>query len=476
MNMSDTFSDVKIFLRAINVNYRDVSGVVKWAIYRSHLRLIKGIDALKLPYLIGVSECLCRASRWGHVHLVQYFYNQGANVNIDSDYAVKIAAQKGHLEVVEFLHSKGADIHSDYEYALCRAAKYGHLQVVKFLHAKGGQDNPFADIDMALVEAAHNGHLSVVEFLHANGANITECGRWALERAAQQGHLEVVRFLHGNGIDITKCGRWALEQAAHSGHLEVVRYLAKEIANTMPFDFLIESVTIQIGDYIEFSRPDNRTTPRLKSCINRAICYGAIEGHLEVVRFLHEFGADVTYDNNRPIRNAVMSKNLELVRYLVAAGADVGVNGDVCLMTAVRNGDLPMVQFLIGAGIDTNPNHMLNSALSVACHNGKLQVARYLVMLGANVQTDNNQPIRQAAAAGHASVVRFLHGQGADICSINFSTGAAATYTKIKYWLQTQVSELKRLAAKCYVLYYQEMPDADSVPTDVLDILAAANY
>jgi len=43
------------------------------------------------------------------------------------------AAESGHLDVVKYLVEKGADVHADDDGALRWAAESGHLDVVKYL-------------------------------------------------------------------------------------------------------------------------------------------------------------------------------------------------------------------------------------------------------------------------------------------------------------------------------------------------------
>ena len=49
-------------------------------------------------------------------------------------------AENGHLEVVKYLVENGADIHANNDHALRWSARFGHLEVVKYLIEKGGQN------------------------------------------------------------------------------------------------------------------------------------------------------------------------------------------------------------------------------------------------------------------------------------------------------------------------------------------------
>jgi Ankyrin repeats (many copies) len=57
----------------------------------------------------------------------------GADVHFNNDEALRRASRNGHLSVVEFLVKAGANVHALSDEALYIASKYGHLPVVEFL-------------------------------------------------------------------------------------------------------------------------------------------------------------------------------------------------------------------------------------------------------------------------------------------------------------------------------------------------------
>ena len=50
----------------------------------------------------------------GHLEVVKFLVDKGANVSADNDYALRWSANGGHLEVVKFLVSQGADIRANH--------------------------------------------------------------------------------------------------------------------------------------------------------------------------------------------------------------------------------------------------------------------------------------------------------------------------------------------------------------------------
>jgi ankyrin repeat protein len=173
-------------------------------------------------------EALTLASYNGRLNVVKYLIEKGANIHAKDDDALKWALQNAHLEVVKYLVEKGADIHS-YDDALKWALQNGHLDVVKYLVENGA--NIHANDDYALRLASRNGHLEIVKLLVENGANIHADDDGALIEASKNGHLEVVKYLVENGSNIHAKDDYPLRWASHNGHLEVVRYLNQIILN-----------------------------------------------------------------------------------------------------------------------------------------------------------------------------------------------------------------------------------------------------
>ena len=93
---------------------------------------------------------------------------------------------------------------------------------------------------------------------------------------------------------------------------------------------------------------DNGATPLFKS---------AHQGHLEVVRFLVESGADKhqgrTDNGSTPLSIAADQGHLEVVRFLVESGANkdqgLTIDGRTPLFIAAQTGHLEVVGFLGGS-------------------------------------------------------------------------------------------------------------------------------
>ena len=142
---------------------------------------------------------------------------------------MKLLGDKWDLNVIEYLIENGADIHIEDDFALRHAAENGQLKIVKYFIKN--EADIHAHNDFALRHAAHNGHLEVVKYLLEKGANIHVYDDFALRNAAENGHLEIVKYLVENGADIHVYNDYALRLATRNGHLEVVKYLLSKMDN-----------------------------------------------------------------------------------------------------------------------------------------------------------------------------------------------------------------------------------------------------
>ncbi|XP_019763189.1 ankyrin repeat and KH domain-containing protein 1 isoform X1 [Dendroctonus ponderosae] len=346
---------------------------------------------------------LMEAASAGHVGLAKILLMNGAGINTHSnefkESALTLACYKGHLDMVRFLLEAGADQEhktDEMHTALMEASMDGHVEVARLLLDSGAQVNmPTDSFESPLTLAACGGHVDLAMLLIERGANIEEVndeGYTPLMEAAREGHEEMVHLLLGQGANINaqtdETQETALTLACCGGFTEVSDILLKGGAD------------IELG----------ASTPLMES---------SQEGHLELVRFLLEYGANVnavTQTNDTALTYACENGHTDVAELLIQYGADIeheSEGGRTPLMKACRAGHLCTVKFLIDKGANprkqtTNNDH---TPLSLACAGGHLPVVQLLLENNADPNhklKDNSTMLIEASKGGHANVVQLL--------------------------------------------------------------------
>ena len=194
--------------------------------------------------------------------------------------------------------------------------------------------------------------------------------------------------------------------AAHNGHLNTVKILLEYGADIGARGTLLK-VTKKSKQVVEGCTP---------------LWAAASSGFLDVVKLLIERNADAndrTSMGSTPLKAAAYSGNLDVVRYLVERG-QVDVNArnyndeSTSLMVACDRGHLSVVTYLInkGAFIDLQCNDRANgnTALHFAVQWGYIEIVRQLLTLGASQLSNNlgKTPLLHACDFRSIEIVEYL--------------------------------------------------------------------
>ena len=151
----------------------------------------------------------------------------------------------------------------------------------------------------------------------------------------------------------------------------------------------------------------------------------SVNGHSEVVKQLHQYGAQVDLQNNNgstALMGACQNGHSEVVKLLHQYGAQVDLqnnNGSTALMGACQNGHSEVVKLLhkYGAQVDLQNNDGW-TALMATSQNGHSEVVKLLHQYGAQVDLQNNDgwtALIVASQNGHFEVVKLLLQYGAQV-------------------------------------------------------------
>jgi ankyrin repeat protein len=189
---------------------------------------------------------LIMSCRNGHYEVVEYLVDYCyANLeqtglvnfegeNIEGAPPLWCASAAGHLKIVKYLVNKGANVNSTTKSnstALRAACFDGHIDIVKFLVENN------ADIEIAnrhghtcLMIACYKGHWAIAKYLIGKGADLNRKsikGNTALHDCAECGSLEIMKLLlsHNAKIATDAYNMTPLLAAAVTGHSSIVEYL-----------------------------------------------------------------------------------------------------------------------------------------------------------------------------------------------------------------------------------------------------------
>ncbi|EIT87222.1 ankyrin repeat family protein [Fictibacillus macauensis ZFHKF-1] len=147
----------------------------------------------------------------------------------------------------------------------------------------------------------------------------------------------------------------------------------------------------------------------------------ALEGQLELVKFLVELGMDFNINEgipkSAPIAHAAGEGELSIVQYLLNQGAQLDVSdpGRNPLFSAIYGGHLDVVQYLVHSGIDLTVKYtgeiMKNTdAFNFALERGQLEIADYLKrkMIERGAEVVENDPPHEDEDVIFAQMVKYF--------------------------------------------------------------------
>jgi len=202
------------------------------------------------------STLLHFACRFGHIMIVEYLVDVGADINSKNsknETPLRFSASNNHLDVFEYLLNQGADFGDGIngESYLHWSSRNGYLSFVECLVNHQAEVNAKnSKNETPLLVSASNNHLDVFEYLLNQGADFGDGinGESYLHWSSRNGYLSFVECLVNHQAEVNaknSKNETPLHLSSSSGHLSVVEYLVNHQAEVNAKDSsIIESLLI----------------------------------------------------------------------------------------------------------------------------------------------------------------------------------------------------------------------------------------
>jgi len=378
------------------------------------LLLLAGCAGVQSVQLSGPAAALHDASQSGNLEEARAIVtaepalldSKGAGLNTPLSWA----AFHGHLELVQYLVNQGADIEAqngDGCRPLHAVAINNHKEIARYIIEEGAviEATCWRFGTTPLDTAAHDGSPDVLQFLISRGANVdTDASFPPLHYVAGAGFASLVDLMLAKGAPVNEAdpnGKTPLHYAAAAGYQSQGEQMARKIYVAPRHEASI----------------DPEKWPREP---------------LLVVESLLASGADVNAKSGfaeTPLHVAAEAGRPEIARLLLRHGAQPNARERyelTPLFFAVKHGRESMVRLLLEHGADVNAAHRLGwTPLSEAAGNGYVRLCRLLIESGADVNAGSDgfqMPLVNAANWGHEEVVVLLVESGADV-SVKYRSG-----------------------------------------------------
>ncbi|XP_014270909.1 ankyrin repeat domain-containing protein 17 isoform X5 [Halyomorpha halys] len=364
------------------------------------------------------------------------------------------ACTDGDVGTVKKLLTEGRSVHETTEEGesllslACSAGYYELAQVLLAMHANV-EDRGIKGDCTPLMEAASSGYVDIVRLLIHHGADVnaqSSSGNTPLMYACAGGHVDAVRVLLEAGANVedhNENGHTPLMEAASAGHVPVAQILLEHGAgiNTHSNEFKESALTLACYkghlDMVRFLLEAGADQEHKTDEMHTALMEASMDGHVEVARLLLDSGAQVNMPTDSfesPLTLAACGGHVDLALLLIERGAnieEVNDEGYTPLMEAAREGHEDMVAVLLvkGANINAQTEETQETALTLACCGGFLEVANFLIRNGAEIELGASTPLMEAAQEGHLELVRYLLEANANVNAQTQTGDTALTYS-----------------------------------------------
>jgi ankyrin repeat protein len=329
-------------------------------------------------------------------------YDETIDYYDDDDQSLLIdAINNGCIEMTNYLIELGFELKDYLSYpnsVLLTPCRHGMLPMIKFLIEKDidVNDCDFRGIPI-LGNASEEGHLEVVKYLVENGADVNLNNDATLVIAVSNDQLEIVKYLVENGANVNALNRGA-PVLSYAYSLNMAKYLTEMGADIHALNEYNESIIMK---YICHDNKDN--------------CNEFDNGQIAIIPYILEIGFNI--DLNEILVMCFKEYDFKTVTYILK----YYLHKHFSITDIHIDNYFDIIKYLGDLGVDIH--NRKHQGLVYASYNNNLQMVKYLVEIGANVNAvsndnrlgHNSTPLKYAAIQNNFEMVDYLVENGANV-------------------------------------------------------------
>jgi len=326
---------------------------------------------------VDVSDnTIIRAAELGLLDVIRVLHRRGGDIRAQEDLVLRRAARHGHLNVVKYLLDNGADPRVDdlVLNVIFQAVLSGNIELIRYLH-ENLDISIHIDNDSCLLIAADNGDINMVEYLLQNGANVNTGSSQALIDAVEMDSTELVHLLVNYQVDVSAQDNKAIVTAAEFPDPEILQILLENGANPnarggLPLYISVSNLLTE--NVILLLQFDAEVT-------GDAFVESAVGGSLEIMRLLITADDSVIQEHGRDAMLEAIDRGFHrIIRELMRSGVEF--NEEYLYIAVTNNDDSTHVvrTLLENTNKEAIPDEVIKNAIRFAENENNENIVEFL--------------------------------------------------------------------------------------------------